>query len=135
MSRHEETFPARLEAFPRIAAFVEGVCAGAGVPRADCLRLTLVVEELFVNTVVRGHGGDSDAPVHLALDLQPGRIRVSYADRGPAFDPFARPPECGDVDERPVGGLGLILVRRLSSDFEYSRAEGGNRIDLVIACR
>ncbi len=118
--------------------FVESTCASAGLRRDDCLRLALVVEELFVNTIVHGHGGDSDATIDLTLDPQPGRIRVTYEDRAPRFDPsagaeeLAAAQESAELDERPVGGLGLLLVRKLSSDLEYSRAVAGNRIAFVI---
>lgn len=132
VSVHIATFPARLDAFERVVAFLETVCTGAGLERADCLRLTLVLEELFVNTVVHGHGGDSDASVRLTLDPQPRGIVVSYEDEGPRFDPSAEPDEAPDVREGPPGGLGLVLVRRLSSDLAYSRAGGGNRITFVI---
>lgn len=132
MSSHAATFPARLDAFGRVVAFVESVCASAGVGRLDCLRLTLVVEELFVNTVVHGHGGDSDAPVLLTLDPQPSGIKVTYEDQAPRFDPSARSDEVPDVRQRPPGGLGLVLVKRLSSGLEYSRAEGANRITFMV---
>jgi|GEM_PF-380849 len=134
VSAQAETFPARLEAFERIVAFVERVCAGAGIPRDAWLRVVLVVEELFVNTVLHGHGTDSDAPVRLSLDPQPRAIHVTYEDRAPGFDPSAGAADAGDPQERAPGGLGLVLVRRLSRDLVYSRAGDANRITFVIAC-
>ena len=135
MTGHAGTFPARLEAFAHVVAFVESVCAGAGVGRDGCLRLVLVVEELFVNTVVHGHGGDCDAPVQLTVDPQPGGIRVIYEDQAPRFDPSAGPHDVPNAHEGPPGGHGLLLVRRFSSDLEYSRAGGANRVTFVIAGR
>jgi serine/threonine-protein kinase RsbW len=132
VSAHAAMFPARLDAFARVVTFVESACASAGIERADCLRLTLVVEELFVNTVVHGHGGDSDAPVRLTLDPQPSGIKVIYEDQAPRFDPSAGSDDVPDVRERLPGGLGLVLVKRLSSGLEYSRAERGNRITFVV---
>ena len=57
-----------------MAQFIADICAMNGVPRKACLRLTLLVEELFTNTVVHGHGADSEAPVYLAIALQPGSV-------------------------------------------------------------
>jgi serine/threonine-protein kinase RsbW len=65
VARHSRTFPARRDALPQVDAFLGEVCAAAGLGRETCLRLTLLVEELFTNTVVHGHGADSDAPVRL----------------------------------------------------------------------
>jgi anti-sigma regulatory factor (Ser/Thr protein kinase) len=135
LARHAETFPARLEVFPRVAAFLERVSAAAGFRRDDALRLTLVIEELFTNTVTYGHGGGCEAPVHLALEVAPGRIAVTYEDTAPPFDPLAvapPPDDPGPLDARAVGGLGLLLVTRLSRDLAYARVEGRNRISLVV---
>jgi serine/threonine-protein kinase RsbW len=130
---HARRFPARMDAFPDIAAFVEAVCRDAGVGTADVLRVRLVLEELFTNTVSHGHGGDSDEPVDVAVDvtLTPRRIALTYEDGAPAFDPRTPPPPPGGTaEERPVGHLGLVLVRAMARDVAYDRVEGRNRVRL-----
>ena len=138
VARHSQTFPARRDALPRVDAFLGEVCSGAGLGRDTCLRLTLLVEELFTNTVVHGHEGDSEAPVRIECEVSPGRVALTYEDTGPAHDPFARviPPDTGaGVEERPVGGLGVLLVSEMAQQVEYQRAGDRNRISLVIATR
>ena len=138
VARHCQTFPARRDALPRVDAFLGEVCSEAGLGRDTCLRLTLLVEELFTNTVVHGHGGDSEAPVRIECEVSPGRVALTYEDTGPAHDPFARviPPDAGaGVEERPVGGLGVLLVSEMAQQVEYRRAGDRNRISLVIAAR
>lgn len=110
------------------------MCAAAGLDRVMCLRVTLLVEELFTNTVVHGHGTDSDAPVRLDCDVAPGRVTLVYEDTGPPHDPFAAvasPDPAVDVQDRPVGGLGVLLVAAMARQFEYRRADDRNRISLV----
>ncbi len=129
-------FPARLTALPEVAAFIAETGAGAGVPQGFCQKLTLLVEELFTNTVVHGHRRESEEPVRVELDVEPGRIALTYEDTAPPYDPFVdvqRPDETADVEERPVGGLGVLLVAALARDVEYHRSEGKNRIRLVLA--
>src|SRR5207237_838883 len=78
-----------------------------------CLRLTLLVEELFTNTIVHGHGADTESPVSLAFEIQPGAIGLTYEDMARPYDPFARvrvPDAALGVEEQPVGGLGVVLV-------------------------
>ena len=128
-------FPARMDVLPGVTAFVSGVCVTAGLGREDMLRLILLVEELFTNTVTHGHGGDSEAPVQLRLTVTPGRIALTYEDTAPPHDPFtaARPsPPRGGVEERPVGGLGLRLVESLAGELRYVRDGDHNRISLVV---
>jgi anti-sigma regulatory factor (Ser/Thr protein kinase) len=132
--RYLRIFPARRDALPQVEAFLAEVCAAAGLDRAMCLRVTLLVEELFTNTVVHGHGADSDAPVRLDCDVAPGRITLVYEDTGPPHDPFAAvasPDPDADVQDRPVGGLGVLLVSAMARHVEYRRADDRNRISLV----
>ncbi len=68
---------------------------------------------LFTNTVVHGRGAESEAPVYLALDVEPRRIVRTYEDTAPPHDPFATvsaPGTTAGVEERPLGGLGVLLV-------------------------
>ena len=129
-------FPARHDAFHRVRTFVENACEQAGIQRADCLRLTLVVEELFVNTVVHGQGGDTDAPIRLALTVTPAAIAVRYEDTAQAFDPLAVPDEPDDeddLDQRPIGGLGVRLIRAIAQDLHYASGEGWNQLTFRVA--
>jgi serine/threonine-protein kinase RsbW len=130
------TFPARRDALPQVDAFLAEVCAAAGLGRETCLRLTLLVEELFTNTVVHGHGADSEAPVRLECEVTPGRVALVYEDTGPAHDPFAQmiaPAADVAVEDRPVGGLGVLLVSAMAQQVEYRRVGDRNRISLVVA--
>ena len=133
--RYVKVVPARLGSLPEVSAFIAETCAAAGIAPDLCLRLTLLVEELFVNTVTHGHGHDSDEPVYVAVDVRPGRIALTYEDTAPPYDPsvaVAPPDERAGVEERPVGGLGVLLVSALGKDFEYRRAGGKNHIHLVV---
>ena len=76
--------------------FLEDFCADSGVSRTSCLRLNLVLEELFTNTVHHGHRGDSDAPVWLTLASLQRRVAVTYEDTAPPFNPYARVREPGE---------------------------------------
>lgn len=135
LGRHSRTFPARRDALPQVDAFLGEICTEAAFGRETCLRLALLVEELFTNTVVHGHGADSEAPIRLECEVAPGRLALTYEDTGPAHDPFAQvvaPEADATVEDRPVGGLGVLLVRAMAQQVEYRRAGDRNRISLVI---
>jgi anti-sigma regulatory factor (Ser/Thr protein kinase) len=128
-------FPARASALPAVAAFIAATSARAGIPPGSCQKLTLLVEELFTNTVVHGHRRDSDEPVRVQLEVGPGQIALTYEDTAPPHNPFGdiqRPDETASVEDRLVGGLGVLLVATLAPDAEYRRTEGKNRIHLVM---
>jgi serine/threonine-protein kinase RsbW len=132
--KHSRVFPARLEAFAAVRCFIEDICGAASFGRDDCAKLVLLIEELFTNTVMHGHGGDSDASVRLDLEVRDGEIALAYEDTAPPHDPFGarRSPAAGSVEDRPVGGLGVILVTNMAERVQYSYTDGRNRICVLM---
>ena len=134
--RAEATFPGRLLAFPQVRGWAEAFGAAVGADRGTALRLVLVLEELFTNTVAHGYGG-GDGAVWVVLSSRAGHIELIYEDAGPPFDPFApgsgvRPDQEGPAESSP-GGYGLALVRGLSVAACYARVGGRNRLMLTLA--
>jgi anti-sigma regulatory factor (Ser/Thr protein kinase) len=121
-------FLAQLSELRSIAAFLEEFCAQAGVARDRCLRLNVVLEELFINTVRHGHRGDCDAPVWVNLRAQPAAVEITYEDTAGPFNPLAYTARPGKI-----GGLGVLLTRELSAAREYAYLFGRNRIRLALA--
>lgn len=128
-----QTFRARLDEGPTLAAFVEA--AVAGMSDRLSMRLRLVVEELFVNTVTHGHRGDCDAPVEVTILVEDDRVVLTYVDVAPPFDPFAHVhgPESGvPLEDRTVGRLGVFLVTKFATRYGYVRAGEANRISVEL---
>jgi len=129
-------FPARLEQLEELRLFLESFCAQAGLARENCLRLNLVLEELFTNTVRHGHGGDCDAPVWVCVASGGNaRVDVSYEDTAPPFNPYARLPDRAPetpLERRGLGGLGVLLTRKLAASRDYAYLHGRNCIRLVM---
>lgn len=128
---------ARLDCLAGATDFAEDFCARHAIDRQLALRLVLVVEELFTNTVMHGHGGDSDAPVQLLLHAESGSLCLDYGDTAPAFDPLEHLQQevdslQADLSERPIGHLGIVLVCRLASRADYERRDGWNRLRLAL---
>ena len=133
----EQMFPARLAMLPETAAFVQAFCDRCGIERDDAMRLTLIIEELFTNTVEHGHRGDTDAPIRIALSVHSGGVDVLYEDSAPRYDPIARlsgsPAGIArPVEARPVGGLGAYLVGQLVQRSSYIYEDGRNRLRLTL---
>lgn len=114
-------------------AFVES--AVQGIDERLVMKLRLAVEELFLNTVIHGHGGDSDAPVEVTIRVDDDRVGLIYADTAPAYNPFAeveRPDPVASVEERSVGHLGVFLISALAARCHYARAGDRNRITVEL---
>lgn len=134
---HACTVRARIECLSDAIAFVEAFCADHGVALDDCLRLSLLLEELFTNTVQHGHGGGSDAPVRVALRAGPSDLELTYEDSAPPFDPVEHHARstvdpAAAVEDRPIGQLGIALVVDMAERVRYVREDGRNRLQLVL---
>ena len=94
--------------------------------------VALVIEEMLAN--LGSHGDCRDTPARITLSVEPARVKGEIVDRGPAFDPRTapRPDLAAQPDDRQVGGLGLHLVRQLST-LEYSYQNGENCMTFYVA--
>jgi anti-sigma regulatory factor (Ser/Thr protein kinase) len=104
----------------------------AGVDEHATHHVALVLEEMLNN--VGTHGRSSGMPATVRIAVEADRVRGEIIDSGPFFDPrAASDPDIGaDVADRPIGGLGLFLTRRLASELDYMRREGRNFIAFSI---
>jgi serine/threonine-protein kinase RsbW len=132
-NRDERVFAARMAAFGEARAFVEAFGARYGVDARDLLRLQLIVEELFSNTVVHGYGRECDEPIEVALAVDDACITLTYEDAARAYDPLATLPAlqaqlAAPIERRPVGQLGVALVAGLADDVRYAFEHGRNRM-------
>ncbi len=96
--------------------------------------VALVLEELLSNLVIHGQ---YRLPAKTSVTVEPAHVRVQIADRGVPFDPRFAPAPAFDTtpDDRVVGGLGLHLVRKLSSALEYATKDGENCTTITITRR
>ena len=110
----------------------EAWAIGAGCAAGVGLKLALVLEELLTNTIKYGNGKDSEATVRLVLEIADGRLRVTYEDDAPAFDPLQQ-IAATTPGSANVGGFGLHLIRGLVETMTYARQSERNVVGLVMA--
>lgn len=137
MNGEKRIFQARSDDLQPALAFVEAFCERQGIGAPDMLRLTLIVEELFTNTLLHGHRGDAESPVHIELGAGATHLLLAYEDHAPPFDPLqylaSMPPrEVEAVEAMVPGGQGLPLVAQMSERFDYEHIEGRNSARLSI---
>mgnify|MGYP000036938243 CR=1 FL=1 len=99
------------------------------VPEADQLRLQLIAEELFINTVDHGFGGKTGPDIQISLVRDGDATHLCYRDAAPPFD-CVNATINSNADD--VGGQGLALVRGMSRHLSYRRDGECNVIDVEI---
>ncbi|MES2322575.1 MAG: ATP-binding protein [Pseudomonadota bacterium] len=129
-------FDARLDAVPAAQAFLAQALRRNGVAPDLVARAELILEELFRNSVLHGYHGDSAHSVWIGGDGQgPG---FWYEDEAAPFNPLeadigARAPDGGRaIEDQPVGGVGLLLIRKMARSVTYAWRDGRNHI--AVSC-
>ena len=94
-------------------AEMEELLVRAGVPGEVVYSCTLALEEIFTNIIRHAYADQGAHEVRFAARLAAGHVVLEFADDGREFDPLAaRPPDLErPLEERPIGGLGIHLVR------------------------
>jgi len=119
-----------------ISALTERVMAhlaDCGVDSRAAHHVALVLDELLTNVAM--HDGLSAGPVAIRVGVSAARVSGEVVDGGKPFDPsLERQSIAAEGVERPPGGLGLLLVRRLTEGLVYERVGERNRTTFSI-CR
>ena len=104
----------------------------AGLSGGSALQITLILEELFANLLNHGGGAAETGGADIVLRRDGVKVHIGFSDDGAAFNPLDAPPPGleGGADHRPVGGLGLHLIRELTDHVAYRRADGRNVLDM-----
>jgi anti-sigma regulatory factor (Ser/Thr protein kinase) len=103
------------------------------LPDRAVQHMTLALDELITNVIEHGAPG-AGVTVQVHLWLEPGWLHAELLDAGKPFDPFAqarRPDLAADLDDRPIGGLGVHFVRTLIERTFYQRNGNQNIIRLA----
>lgn len=129
-----ETFVGDPSIVPAVLDSVTEAAAAAGLHPARLLHLQLAVEEVVVNICTYAYQVPP-ATVTISTSVAAGRFLVEITDRGVPFDPCtATDPDCAaDLAHRPVGGLGILLARRMMDEVHYRRDRDQNILTMAIA--
>ena len=114
---------------------LEAALRGGGVPEETLLELRLVAEEVLSNVARYGHDDGAPHQARVRLTLLAGEVTLEFSDDGQPFDPLSAPPPDLDapLEERPIGGLGIHLLRSLVDELQYARV--GSRNVLTVTKR
>jgi anti-sigma regulatory factor (Ser/Thr protein kinase) len=99
-----------------------------GVPESVLHDLTLVLGELLTNIVSYGYTDAGKHEITVRFGVEAEEIGLEVEDDGKPFNPLEvpEPDTTKPLEERPIGGLGIHLVRKLTDRLEYQRHEGKN---------
>lgn len=109
----------------------------ANLPEGLVFQLKLILEELALNVINYGNKGSTE-PIEITMAAKGETIVVEISDVGRPFDPLREAPApnlTSSLQERPIGGLGLYLVKTMVEEMHYRWEDGRNHLTLITRVR
>ncbi len=113
-----------LESIPKVCQFLEQTLEEQGAPIKAIAQVNIAADEIFSN-IARYSGA---AAAQVDCEIMAGRAVIRFVDDGQPYDPTGQPePDITlPVEEREIGGLGILMVRRTMDEVSYEYEAGRN---------
>jgi serine/threonine-protein kinase RsbW len=123
----------RMDEVPRLVELLDSFGAGAGLSDDLVFRLTVTLDEVVTNIVRHGFNGQGGHDILLGITVDEALVTATVEDHGPPFDLRTVPPADvnAPIELRPIGGLGVHLVRLLTHSLDYRRDGHRNILTLT----
>jgi len=122
-----------LAAMAGLAEAVESFAVEHRLPAEAANAIHISVDEAVSNAIVHGYREGARGEITVRLGRRPEGVVVEIEDDGGPFDPRQVPPPdlTLPLDQRPIGGLGIHLIRSLMDEMSYVHRAGRNVLKLV----
>lgn len=132
MKTRRLVLPNDIETIPQLNEFIDSVAEEVGLEMSLTMSLNLALEEAVVNVMEYAYPEGQKGNVEIEVTADQEWMTFVIADTGIAFDPTMK--EDADTtlsaEERPIGGLGIFLVRQLMDVIDYKRQDNKNVLTL-----
>lgn len=119
---------------PQLYQSVDAFLKGQNIPGDVIYKTHLALEEMCTNIVKYGYDDSATHEIIIVLKLEPAQLTILIEDDGHEFDPLgsATPDLDKPLAERPIGGLGIHLVKKSMSSISYERKGNLNVLEMVL---
>jgi serine/threonine-protein kinase RsbW len=129
------SFKAELSELEKLNEAVDAFALTQAWKPDTLFHVKLALEEIVINIINYGADEGEVPAIKVRLQQEGEQVTIDIWDSGMAFDPLQSglPDVSSSLDERPIGGLGVYLVRQLMDSVSYERDGEWNKIHLVKA--
>lgn len=123
----KKTFPATKDVYSEASAWLEEELEKEGASMKAATQVSICFEEMFVNVASYAYDME-DGEVEVALDNDNGMLSITLIDAGKPFDPLKQddPDITATAEERDIGGLGILMVKKSMDEVSYKREDDKN---------
>jgi sigma-B regulation protein RsbU (phosphoserine phosphatase) len=127
-------FTAKFDQLDAIREFAAQAARDAGMDDSDIYAVELSMDEACTNVIEHAYEGTEGGEIECTCDTDDKNLTVIIHDHGKSFDPsdVAQPDLDADIDARPIGGLGIFLMKKLMDEVRFEPlGEAGNVLTMV----
>lgn len=110
-----------------VISFLDDILEKHDVPMKTGLQLDVAVEEIYVNIASYAYA-EGTGMAQIEMNIGDNEIVIRFSDQGQPYDPTKKPdPNLTlSLNERPIGGLGVYMVKESMDDMTYEYKNGSN---------
>jgi anti-sigma regulatory factor (Ser/Thr protein kinase) len=118
---------------PKAHQLLDELAVQVGLSPKACASLHVAIEEHLTNVINYGYSPGQSGQIALRLASSPDALRVEIEDDARPFNPLLAPPVDVNqpLEERPIGGLGIHMIRQLTDELHYEARGGHNVLTLI----
>lgn len=116
-----------------LTSFMEEVGETLGLDPTLMMSLNLALEEAATNVIMYAYPKGDDGWADVDVLATESDLTFTLSDKGKPFDPTAAPEAdiTLSVEDRPIGGLGIFLVRNIMDKVTYQYKDGKNILTML----
>ena len=117
----------------RLEAFLENLGRDWDLSFPLVYAINLALEEALANIITYGYDDEDQHDIEIAFVRNGDVLTMSVTDDGHKYDPTlnSNPDVTLPIGERPVGGLGIFLIRKIMDKVDYQWSESKNHLILT----
>ena len=124
-------FPPSIDSIAVATEFLDEKLGENGSPTSLLPVMNVMLDEVCSNIVK--HSGASMFEVDVEFLPNPPSVKLTFVDDGVAYNPLSHkdPDTSLSAEERPIGGLGILMVKKMATSISYIRKHGRNFLSVV----